>query len=99
MRKISEMMRDHNLSIVRQGDEETIVVSNYLRELFLIMDQQSLADPIEFWEVEVQGAYFEVANFLAAVNRTVKTIIPIGITMESESPGSSRKNWTIVFVI
>ncbi len=96
--KISELMRDYNLSIDSMGDEEGMIVSTYLRELFQIMDNQSNDDPVEFWQVKVTGAYFEVADFLAAVDTTAKKIVPIGITMEPDE-SSSRKKWTIVFVI
>jgi Tfp pilus assembly protein PilO len=100
LEKITELMRDYNLSIVSQGGEEdSPVVSTYLQELFEMMNEQSVLEPVEFWPVEVKGAYFDVLEFLSDVNTLAKSIIPIAITMKPETEGSSQKTWTIVFVI
>jgi hypothetical protein len=97
LEKISELMEDYNLSIVSQGDREGVIVSGFLGDLFQMMDSQSLRGPIEFWQVRVVGTYIEVADFLAEVNKNAQKIIPVGITMDAETQGSTRKNWTIVF--
>lgn len=99
LEKITELMRDYNLSIVSQGGDESVVVSSYLQDLFQMMDEQAMLDPVEFWPVEVKGAYFDVLEFLTDVDTLAKSIIPVAITMGPESPGSSHKTWTIVFVI
>ena len=99
LEKISELMRDHNLTIVSQGSEEIATLTNYLRNLFQIVDRQFPDDPVQFWQVKVQGTYFEVSNFLHAVSSSAKQIIPIGITMVSDPSGGTRKNWTISFAI
>lgn len=99
LEKITELMRDYNLSILSQGGNGSVVVSSYLQDLFLMMNEQAIQEPVEFWPVEVKGAYFDVLEFLTNVNMLAKSIIPVGITMKPESEGSSQKTWTIVFVI
>jgi flagellar motility protein MotE (MotC chaperone) len=99
LEKITELMRDYNLSIVSQGGNESVVVSSYLQDLFKMMNDQTALEPVEFWPVEVKGAYFDVLEFLTDVHTLAKSIIPVAITMEPESTGSSQKTWTIVFVI
>lgn len=99
LEKITELMRDYNLSIVSQGGEDSVVVSTYLKDLFDMINEQSVGEPVEFWPVEVKGAYFDVLEFLSDVNTLAKSIIPVAITMQPESEGSSQKTWTIVFVI
>ena len=98
LEKITELMRDYNLSLVSQGGEDSVVVSTYLKELFDMMNEQAVLEPVEFWPVEVKGAYFDVLEFLSDVNTLAKSIIPVAITMQPESEGS-QKTWTIVFVI
>jgi hypothetical protein len=98
LEKITELMRDYNLSIVSQGGEYNVVVSSYLEDLFQMMNEQAVQDPVEFWPVEIKGGYFDVLEFLADVN-TMASIIPVAITMMPESVGSSQKTWTIVFLI
>ena len=99
LEKISELMRDHNLTIVSQSSEEIATLTVYLRNLFQIMDRQSGDDPVQFWQVKVQGTYFEVSDFLDSVELNAKQIVPIGITMVSDTAGGTRKNWTISFAI
>ena len=99
LEKITELMRDYNLSIVSQGSNDSLVVSSYLQDLFQMMDEQSIQEPVEFWPVQVKGAYFEVLEFLSGVNTLATNIIPVSVTMKPETEGSSQKTWTIVFVI
>ncbi|QEG23101.1 hypothetical protein [Mariniblastus fucicola] len=99
LEKITELMRDYNLSIVSQGGEDSVVVSTYLKDMFAKMNEQSVGDPVEFWPVEIKGAYFDVLEFLSDVNILAKSIIPVAITMQPESAGGSQRTWTIVFVI
>ncbi len=96
---VSELMRDFNLSIVSQGDDDGTVVSQYVEDLFQLIDQQEPDDPIIFWQVEITGSYFSVVDFLTAVDQQVKHIVPIGLSMQSESSDSSQNSWTIVFAI
>ncbi|MFK7765795.1 MAG: hypothetical protein AB8B55_01040 [Mariniblastus sp.] len=97
LEKITNFMRDYNLSIVSQGGNESAIVSSYLQDLFRMMNEQAIQEPVEFWPVEVKGAYFDVLVFLKNVN-TLVNIIPVAITMKPESEGSAQKTWTIVFV-
>ena len=99
LEKITELMRDYNLSIVSQGGDDGVVVSTYLKDLFAKMDEQSLGDPIAFWPVEIKGAYFDVLEFLTDVNVLAKSIIPVAIQMQPEPAEGSQRTWTIVFVI
>ena len=99
LEKITELMRDYNLSIVSQGGNDSVVVSSYLQDLFQMMNEQAVQDPVEFWPVEIKGAYFDVLEFLSDVDTLAKSIIPVAVTMKPESEGSSQKTWTIVFVI
>ncbi len=99
LEKITELMRDYNLSIVSQGGDESVVVSSYLQNLFEMMNEQAVQDPVEFWPVQVKGAYFDLLEFLTDVDTMAKSIIPVSITMQPESEGSMQKTWTIVFVI
>lgn len=99
LEKITELMRDYNLSLVSQGGEDNVVVSTYLQELFQMMNEQGATDPVEFWPVQVKGAYFDVLEFLTDANTLAKSVIPIVINMNSETEGQSQKTWTIVFVI
>ncbi len=99
LEKITELMRDYNLSIVSQGGNESVVVSSYLQDLFQMMNEQAVLEPVEFWPVEVKGAYFDVLEFLTDVDTLAKSIIPVAVTMKPESEGSTQKTWTIVFVI
>jgi hypothetical protein len=97
--KITELMQDYNLSIVSQGGDDSVAVSSYLQDLFQMINEQAVQDPVEFWPVEIKGAYFDVLEFLTDVDTLAKSIIPVAITMQPESEGSSQKTWTIVFVI
>ncbi len=97
LEKITELMRDYNLSIVSQGGDESVVVSSYLQDLFQMMNEQAIQDPVEFWPVQVKGAYFDVLEFLTDVDTLAKSIIPVSITMQPETEGSMQKTWTIVF--
>jgi hypothetical protein len=99
LEKITELMRDYNLSIVSQGGDDGVVVSSYLQDLFQMMNEQAVQEPVEFWPVEVKGAYLDVLEFLTDVDTAAKSIIPVAVTMKPESEGSSQKTWTIVFVI
>ena len=99
LEKITELMRDYNLSIVSQGGNDSVVVSSYLQDLFQMMNESAAQDPVEFWPVQVKGAYFDVLEFLTDVDTLAKSIIPVAINMNPESEGSSQKTWTIVFVI
>jgi len=99
LEKITELMRDYDLSIVSQGGSESVVVSSYLQDLFAMMNEQAVQDPVEFWPVQVKGAYFDVLAFLTDVDTLAKSIIPVSITMQAETEGSLQKTWTIVFVI
>lgn len=96
---ITELMRDYNLSIVSQGGEESVVVSEYLQALFQMMNEQAVLDPVEFWPVRIKGGYSDVLELLSGVEQFAKSCIPVAITMSPESEGSSQKQWTIVFVI
>ena len=98
LEKITELMRDYNLSIVSQGSDESVAVSEYLTALFEKINEQSVLDPVEFWPVEVKGAYFDMLEFLTDVNLLAKNSIPISITMQPEVEGSTQHTWTIVFV-
>lgn len=98
LEKITELMRDYNLSIVSQGSDESVAVSEYLTALFDKMNEQSVLDPVEFWPVEVKGAYFDMLEFLTDVNLLAKNSIPVSITMQPETEGSTQHTWTIVFV-
>lgn len=96
---ITELMRDYNLSIVSQGGNDSVVVSSYLQELFRMIDESNVQDPVEFWPVQIKGAYFDVLEFLTDVDTLAKSIIPVSINMKPESSGTRQKTWTIVFVI
>lgn len=98
-KKITELMRDYNLSIVSQGGTESMTVSSYMRDLFEMMNEQASQEPVEFWPVEVKGAFFDVLKFLTNVNTDAKSIIPVSITMKPDPENKSQKTWTIVFVI
>lgn len=99
LERISELMRDFDLSIVSQGDESESILSQYTRELFELMDQRNTEDPMVFWQVEVKGTYFSVIEFLTAIDNTAQSIVPIGITMQSDETNASQKTWKIVFAI
>ncbi|MEM9940591.1 MAG: hypothetical protein AAF939_03300 [Planctomycetota bacterium] len=99
LEKITELMRDYNLSIVSQGGEDTVIVSTYLQELFEMFNEQSVQEPVELWPVEIKGGYFDVLEFLTDVNLYAKSIIPVSITMQPDTLESSQRMWTIVFVI
>jgi len=99
LEKITELMRDYNLSIVSQGGDDSVVVSSYLQDLFQMMNEQAVQEPVEFWPVEVKGAYFDVLEFLTDVDTLAKSIIPVSVTMKPVSEESFQKTWTIVFVI
>lgn len=99
LEKITELMRDYNLSIVSQGGDDSVVVSSYLQDLFQMMNEQAVQDPVEFWPVEVKGAYYDVLEFLTDVDTLAKSIIPVSVTMKPVSEGSYQKTWIIVFVI
>ncbi|MDG1875750.1 MAG: hypothetical protein P8J27_17695 [Mariniblastus sp.] len=98
LEKLTELMRDYNLSIVSQGGDSEVVVSSYLQDLFLMLNEQAVLNPVEFWPVEIKGAYFDVLEFLTDVDTLAKSIIPVAVTMRPEAEGSSQKTWTIVFV-
>lgn len=97
LEKITSLMREYNLSIVSQGSDDTVAVSKYLTDLFDQMNEQSTEDLVEFWPVEVKGAYFDMLEFLTDVNLLAKNSIPISITMTPEEEGGSQLTWTIVF--
>jgi hypothetical protein len=97
--KITELMRDYNLSIVSQGGTESMTVSSYMRDLFEMMNEQAVQEPVEFWPVEVKGAFFDVLKFLTDVNTVATSIIPVSITMKPDPENKTQKVWTIVFVI
>lgn len=97
--KITELMRDYNLSIVSQGGTDSMTVSSYMRDLFEMMNEQAVQEPVEFWPVEVKGAFFDVLKFLTDVNTVSKSIIPVSITMKPDPENKTQKMWTIVFVI
>ena len=46
-----------------------------------MMNEQAVLEPVEFWPVEVKGAYFDVLEFLADVDTLAKSLIPVAITM------------------
>lgn len=98
LEKITELMRDYNLSIVSQGGDAGGSVSSYLQNFFQMIDEQAVLEPVEFWPVEIKGGYFDVLEFLTDVNTMANSIIPVAVTMKP-TEGSAQKTWTIVFVI
>ncbi len=99
LERISELMRESNLSIVSQAKGDEAVVSQYNQKLFQLVDKHSPDNPVEFWKVEIKGDYFDVVDFLSAVAEKAQTIVPVGLTMKSDTNDSTRKQWTIVFAI
>ena len=99
LEKVSALMHDFNLSIVSQGREDETIVSQYIQDLFQLIDKQEPNDPIVFWQVEVTGAYFSIVDFLTAVDEKTKHIVPIGISMDADATDAAKKKWTIVFAI
>lgn len=101
LRHLTEVMDYHDLSIVSQGGESSVVLSSYLQDLFQVMENQGQQDSVQPWPVEVKGRYFNVMAFLAEVTKSPSHMIPVAVTMEPESEGSSSdtKTWTIIFAI
>ena len=93
---ITTLMRDFNLSILSQGRDDGATVSTYQQDLFRMFNSRNPLDPVELWNVKVNGSYTEVANFLIQIGKSGSDFIPVALTMEGPS---REKTWSIVFAI
>ncbi len=98
--QVTEALFAHNLSVVYQGYTIEPTISNYYKNLAAIIDRQLPEQKLEYWEVEVQGTYPDMTKFLMAINDQKMNIIPLTISMKSDSQSTaSFKSWKIVFLI
>jgi len=100
IQQVTVFLHAHQLSVVSQKFLPAPEMSAYDQKLVQIMNTHSPDKPLEFWEVEVNGAFPDIASFLSAVNADSVHIIPLAITMNesSESPGGIMK-WNVLFLI
>jgi type II secretory pathway component PulM len=96
--RVTEALHANDISIVLQSESTNPLVSVYIRNLVTIIDRQGPQE-LAFWEVEVEGSYTNMANFLSELSEQNMDIIPLAISMKSASGSSSLKNWKIVFLI
>jgi len=99
VQQITEAMEKFSLSVLSQDFETKPVLSLYLQELSQIMDASSGNEPIEYWQVEVEGGYFDLTNFLASIDVFEMKTIPISISMVASKKGDGKHSWKIVFMI
>ena len=99
VQQITKSMEQYNLSIVNQDNESQPVLSEYFTNLCEIMDAQCADRPLQFWQVEVEGRYFDLTNFLASIDLYQMKTIPISISMTSSTANDGLHSWKIVFMI
>ena len=99
VQKLTELMELHQLSISSQDYETDPNLSTYFLELGKIIDAQYPDKPLEYWQVELEGAYTNVVNFLSAINVHQTNVIPVSLTMAASSSGNGHHRWKIVFMI
>ncbi len=99
LQQITEMLRDHDLSVVFQGFKNEQELSNYNRELIDIINRQGPENALEYWQIELQGSFPHVTQFLDSINSQQLGIIPVSITMKLPPNKGNEKNWIIVFLI
>ncbi len=99
VQKLTELMELHQLSISSQDYEPDPNLSTYFLELGKIIDAQFPEKPLEYWEVELEGAYTNVVNFLSAIDVHQTNVIPISLTMNASSAGNGHHRWKIIFMI
>ena len=97
--QVTELLRQFNLSIVFQEFETAPTLSNYLNELVQIIDEHSSDSPLEYWQIQLEGGYMDVHDFLVAVQSTGIRIFPISLSMKASSSGNKVHSWTIVLVV
>jgi hypothetical protein len=96
---ITEMLRYHDLSVVFQGYMPEVEISSYNQDLIEMINRLEPQIAVEYWQIELQGSFLNVTQFLEAINGEQLGIIPVSITMKSGADMSAQKSWTIVFLI
>lgn len=98
--ELTEMMGLYNLSIVSQDYQTEPTVSKYLVDLFNEINAESPAvDPVEYWQIEVEGGYAEVESFLNAIDKDRMKTFPISVNMLASETSNGVHTWTIIFVV
>jgi hypothetical protein len=96
---ITALMEQFNLSISSQGYQADPKLTEYLQQLTRKIDQQLDAMPLEFWQVELQGTYMDVTNFLTAIEAQQSKTFAVSLSMKASESKNGRHSWTILFVI
>ncbi len=97
--QVTETLHANDLSVVYQGEATEPLVSAYCKSLTAIIDRQA-TQKLSFWEVEVEGSYPDMTNFLSELAEKKMNLVPVAISMKSSSESHGMiKNWKIVFLI
>jgi len=96
---ITALMEQFNLSISSQGYQADPKLTEYMQQLTRKIDQQLDALPLEFWQVELQGTYVDVTNFLTAIETQKSKTFAVSLSMKASESKNGRHSWTILFVI
>jgi hypothetical protein len=97
--QITEMMRYHDLSVVFQGYMDELELSTYNQELIDILNRQDPSSSLEYWQIEMQGSFMSVTQFLDSINSQQLGVIPVSVSMKVSPQDANEKSWTIVFLI
>ncbi len=100
VQEITEMMGQFNLSIVSQDYELEPDIPEYFRQITQGINQQSPGTPpIEYWKIELEGAYTDVQEFLAAIDIDRMKTFALTISMVASDSKDSLHKWTILFAV
>ncbi len=99
VQRLTELMEEFKLSISTQDYQENPKLTPYFTELTQIINRQFPETPLEFWQVELEGRYLDVTNFLAAVKNSDIQTVPLMLSMTAAESGNGQNHWIITFMI
>ena len=99
VQQITKAMEEFNLSVVNQDNESQPILSDYFVDICQIINTHCEEQPLRFWQVEVEGRYFDLTNFLASIDHQVMRTIPVSISMVASTNNDGNHSWKIVFMI
>ena len=99
VQEISDMLRQRNMTIVSQSEEVRPLLSEYTQGVLDVMDEQDPDEPLHYWQIELEGRYFDLQDFLSAIDLERMMIMPISISMEASTSNNGLHKWKIIFVV
>ncbi len=99
VQQITELLRQFDLSVISQHYETEPAISNYLRDLAGVIDSYASDTPLEYWQIDFEGGYMDVKQFLEEVQRLDTGTFAISLNMNASETNNGIHTWTILFIV